>query len=88
MKGRSRGDPGKIHRSRGFSVQECPEMGVRGMKGRSRGDPGKIHRSRGFGVQECREREKSGGTRTARCPKGEGNQGWTGKGFLWVSSGG
>ena len=22
-KGRSRGDPGKIHRSRGFSVQEC-----------------------------------------------------------------
>ena len=22
-KGRSRGDPGKIHRSRGFGVQEC-----------------------------------------------------------------
>ena len=39
-----------------------------------RGDLGKIHRSRGFSVQECRKREKSGGTRTARCPKGEGNQ--------------
>ena len=62
-------------------------MGVRGMKGRSRGDPGKIHRSRGFGVQECWEQEKSGRTRTARCPKGEGNQGWMVKGFLWVSSG-
>ena len=47
-------------------------MGVRGTKGRSRGDPEKIHRSRRFGVQECWER-KSGGTRTARCFKGEGN---------------
>ena len=50
-------------------------MGVHGLKGRSRGDPGKIHRSRGFGVQECWKREKSGGTRAARCPKGEENQG-------------
>ena len=62
-------------------------MGVRGLKGRSRGDPGKIHRSRGFSVQECREREKRGGTRVARCPKGEGNRGRTERGFLWVSSG-
>ena len=61
-------------------------MGVHGMKGRSGGDPGKIHRSRGFGVQECREWEKSGGTRTARCPEGEGNQGRTVKGVLQVSS--
>ena len=51
LKRRSREDPGKIHRSRGFS-------GVHGLKGRSRGDPGKIHRSRGFGVQECWEREE------------------------------
>ena len=50
-------------------------MGVHGTKGRSRGDPGKIHRSREFSVQECQKREKSGGTRTARCPKGEGDQG-------------
>ena len=28
-----------------------------------------------FSVQECWKREKSGGTRAARCPKGEGNQG-------------
>ena len=61
------------------------ETGVHGTKGRSRGDSGKIHRSRGFGVQECWEREKSGGMRTARCPKGEGNQGRTVKGFLRVS---
>ena len=52
-----------------------------------REDPGKIPRSRGFSVQECREWEESGEVRTAGCPKGEGNQGWTVKGFLWVSSG-
>ena len=51
------------------------ETGVCGTKGRSRGDPGKIHRSREFGVQECQKREKSGETRMARCPKGEGDRG-------------
>ena len=74
--------------------QECGEEGEtkearEGKQGKTRrwvsvgrrGDPGKIHRSRGFGVQECREREKSGGTRTARCPKGEGNRGRTVRGF-------
>ena len=45
-------------------MRKDPEMGVHGTKGRSI-DLG------GFGVQECRER-KNGGTRTARCPKGEG----------------
>ena len=64
-------------------------MVVRETKGRSRGDPGKIHRSGEFSVQECREREKSGGTRIAGYPEGEGNQGRTVKGFLqvWVSRG-
>ena len=47
-------------------------MGVHGKKGRSGEDLGKIHRSRECGVQECREREKSGGTRTARCPRVRG----------------
>ena len=68
-------------------MRKGPETGVRGMKERSRGDPGKIHRSRGFGVQECREREKRGGTRTARYPKGKGNRGRTVRGVLRVSSG-
>ena len=49
MKGRSRGDPGKIHRSREFGVQECRKRGrvegqgwsgilrVRGIEGDSEG---------------------------------------------------
>ena len=32
MKGRSRGDPGKIHRSRGFGVQECQRKYRKGGK--------------------------------------------------------
>ena len=32
MKGRSRGDPGKIHRSKGFSVQGCRRKYRKGNK--------------------------------------------------------
>ena len=82
------GDEGETREAReGKQGERDTEMGVHGTKGRSRRDPGKIHRSRGFGVQECWKWEKSGGTRTARYPKGEGNQGRTVKGFLQVSSG-
>ena len=70
------GKQGKTRRR--VSMRRRGDLGE--IQGRSI-DPGKIHRSRGFGVRECREGEKSGGTRTARCPKGEGNRGRTVRGF-------
>ena len=36
MKGRSRGDPGKIHRSKGFGVQGCRRKYRKGDKGEGR----------------------------------------------------
>ena len=38
-RGRSRGDPGKIHRSKGFGVQECQRIIGRGMWMREEGGP-------------------------------------------------
>ena len=54
--GRSREDPGEIHRSYG----KDPEMGVCGSRRRSREDPGEIHRSMGFSVQECQRWRRQG----------------------------
>ena len=84
IKDRSEIREGEVIRKQGCrdegETRKDPETGVSGMKGRSGEDPGKIHGSRGFSVQECREWEKSGETRTTRCPKGEGNRGgqWRG----------
>ena len=64
-KGRSRGDPGKIHRSKGFGVQGCRRKYGKGDKeGRC------WRRGQGVGVR-TRERtgkeRGEGGTRTIEC---------------------
>ena len=67
MKGRSRGDPGKIHRSKGFSVQGCWRKYRKGDKEgrcwcREQGyeDKGERRTGRRQGERETRTMERGG----------------------------
>ena len=65
LKGRSRGDPGKIHRSRGFSVQDCRRKYRKGDK-----EGGCGHREQGTKIRARGGLRGGGGegeTRTIEC---------------------